>query len=242
MSNYTGRARTVKTDRGGALPVFVRSAEPFQDRCVYLFVRTEEPMKITEENVMDSSPEFRQEPAQEPRVVVPPPPAGWRRRDYYPEDSRTKSPALATLMSLVPGLGQVYIGYYQQGFVNILTVASLITLLAQGLGAAAPLAGIFLAFFWLYNLVDAARKATMYNQALAGLGPLELPTHMEKPDRKGSLYAGILMMVFGIVVLAHTRFGLPLEWLERWWPSVLVIVGAYLVVRSVMDQRQKVKT
>ncbi len=181
-------------------------------------------------------------PGPEPRVAAPatPPPAmapGLRRRDYYPEDTRTKSPALATLMSLVPGLGQVYIGYYQQGFINILVVASLITLLHRGIGDAEPLAAIFLAFFWLYNVVDAARRATLYNQALAGLGPLELPEDMETPNRKGSLHAGILLMVFGALILAHTRFGMPLEWLERWWPAVLVLAGAYLVFRSVMDRR-----
>jgi hypothetical protein len=194
-------------------------------------------MKIPEENVMNSPQEFGQEPGQEPRTV-PPPPVSFRRRDYYQEDSRTKSPALATIMSIMPGLGQVYVGYYQQGFINIVIVASLITLLSQGIGGAEPLAGMFLAFFWLYNLVDAARRATMYNQALAGLGPLELPSDIDVPS-KGSLYAGILMIVIGGIVLAHTRFGLPLEWLERWWPAVLVIVGAYLVVRSYLDQKQQ---
>ncbi len=195
---------------------------------------------------MNTSQEFRQEPGPEPRVAAPTPPtpplaANWRRRDYYQEDSRSKSPALATLMSLVPGLGQVYVGYYQQGFINILVVAALITLLHRGIGDAEPLAGIFLAFFWLYNLVDAARRATLYNQALAGLGPLELPDEMEKPNRKGSLFAGVLLMVFGAVVLAHTRFGMPVEWLERWWPALLVIAGAYLVFRSVMDRKAEKK-
>ncbi len=190
---------------------------------------------------MNSSQENQQEPGHDPRGVAPPPLSGWRRRDYYPEDSRAKSPALATIMSLAPGLGQVYLGYYRQGFVNILVVASLITLLSQDLGAATPLAAIFLAFFWLYNLVDASRRATLYNQALAGLGPLELPSDLGRPEGEGSLYVGVLMMIFGAVALAHTRFGLPVEWLERWWPAVLVIFGAYLVARAVIDRMREEK-
>ena len=39
-------------------------------------------------------------------------------------DPRSKSPALAAILSMMPGLGQVYIGYYQRGFVHILVIAS----------------------------------------------------------------------------------------------------------------------
>ena len=42
-------------------------------------------------------------------------------------------------------------------------------------GGAEPLFGIFLAFFWLFNIVDAWRRATFYNNALAGIGPATLP-------------------------------------------------------------------
>ena len=42
-------------------------------------------------------------------------------------DSRRKSPGLACFLSLMPGLGQVYVGYYQRGFVHAAVVAALIT-------------------------------------------------------------------------------------------------------------------
>lgn len=192
---------------------------------------------------MNSTNDIRQ--GTEPRTgthepPVPPSPytGPWRRKEYFQEDGRMKSPAFATLMSLVPGLGQVYVGYYQQGFINIMVIASLITLLHRGLGDVTPLAVIFMVFYWLYNLVDAARRATLYNQALAGLGPLELPDSLEKPDRKGSLYGGVLLIVFGCLVLAHTLFGYSLEWLERWWPASLVLMGLYLVYRSWADRKR----
>jgi hypothetical protein len=192
---------------------------------------------------MNSSHDLRQESAPDSRAgyqespgAPPPYSAAWRRRDFYPEDSRAKSPAFATLMSLVPGLGQVYVGYYQQGFINILVIASLITLLNRGLGDVTPLAAIFMAFYWLYNIVDAARRAMYYNQALSGTGPLEMPVGLAKPDTMGSLYGGLLLIVFGGLVLGHTLFGYSLEWLERWWPVVLVLMGVYLVYRSFADR------
>jgi len=185
---------------------------------------------------MNNAPDIRPE-QNEPRVVTPPVQyPGVRRREYYQDDSRSKSPALATLMSLVPGLGQVYVGYYQQAFINIMVVAALITLLSREIDTLAPFAGIFLVFFWLYNMVDAYRKAAFYNQALAGLGPLELPEEVQRPDRKGALYAGVLFIVAGAIALAHTRFGMPLDWLDRWWPVIFILTGAFLLYRSWADR------
>ncbi len=154
------------------------------------------------------------------------------RGAYYREESRYKSPALATILSLMPGLGQIYVGYYQQGFINVLVVASLITLLARGETPLTPLLAMFLAFFWLYNLVDATRKATFYNQALAGLGPADLPAGFQAPSSRGALFGGILMIVAGTLAFAHLQYGMSLEWLERWWPIALVLTGAYLIYQS----------
>jgi len=168
-----------------------------------------------------------------PGRAAPEPHEPWGGKAYYPDDPRRKSPALATLMSIMPGLGQVYVGYYQQGFINVLVVASTITLLAsETLRGAEPLLGLFLAFYWLYNIVDAGRRASFYNQALAGLEPGALPEQIKLPGTKGSLAAGVALIAAGLVFLSHTMFGASLRWLEDWWPMALVIVGAWLVWKS----------
>ena len=69
------------------------------------------------------------EPGKDPTTGAPY--AGYYQKNYYPDDPRRKSPALAAMLSLVPGLGQVYLGYYQQGFINILVVAAIIAYLAS---------------------------------------------------------------------------------------------------------------
>jgi hypothetical protein len=43
-------------------------------------------------------------------------------------DPRRKSVALASILSCMPGLGQVYVGYYHLGFIYILVVTGLITI------------------------------------------------------------------------------------------------------------------
>jgi TM2 domain-containing membrane protein YozV len=178
-------------------------------------------------------------PRQEARMQADPA-VGWPRTDLYQDLSRRKSPPLAAILSLMPGLGQVYVGYYQQGFINIIVVGSLISFLASGaFESLVPLAALFLAFFWLYNLVDAGRKAALYNQALLGMGPGKLPEQEEAPGTRGSLLGGIALVLFGIMLFAHTRFNVPLEWLEQWWPLALVAAGAYLIYKAALGRQDR---
>lgn len=168
---------------------------------------------------------------------APPP---YQPHQYQPaqisQDSRRKSPMLAGILSALPGLGQVYVGYYQQGFINLLVVGATISLLASDIGPLTPLGGLFLAFFWLFNIIDASRRALFYNEALIGLDPFELPADMKLPGGQGSLMAGILLVCLGGIALSHTVFGFRLDWLEDWWPAALIIVGLVLIGQSVYQK------
>jgi TM2 domain-containing membrane protein YozV len=131
----------------------------------------------------EPTPSARQdEPVARPSAAV--------RRDFY-DDPRRKSPILALVLSMMPGVGQIYVGYYHQGFTNALVFASLIAVLSADLvHGAEPLFAIFLAFFWFYNVVDAWRRATFYNNALAGIGPATLPDDFAVTSGRGTLPAG----------------------------------------------------
>ena len=78
------------------------------------------------------------------------------------------------------------------------------------MGPLTPLAALFLAFFWLYNIVDAGRRALLYNEALAGRSGIELPEDF-RPGLHGSIPGGLAVVAVGGVLLSHTRFGLPLD-------------------------------
>ena len=151
----------------------------------------------------------------------------WRDRD-----PRYRRPWLAILLSfLMPGLGQVYVGYYRDAFVNIAVIGSVIALLSSGMvPGLEPLLGMFLAFFWLYQTVDAGRRATLYDLYLvnrAGEGG-DLPELGSLPHGGDARLAGVVMVVVGVLAFLHTRFGLSLAWLETWWPLFLVVAGAWL--------------
>ncbi len=151
--------------------------------------------------------------------------------------SRRKSPALAGLLSLLPGLGQVYIGYYRRGFVHLLIIAAVITLLdSRGIRSLEPLLGLFLAFFWLYSIIDAVRLAGLYNDAMAGYGPEDLTRELAKVGKRGTVGGGAALLVVGFLFLLHTLFGVSMEWIKYWWPVLPIGFGAYLLIQGFRDR------
>jgi hypothetical protein len=138
----------------------------------------------------------------------------------------------------MPGLGQVYVGYYQRGFIHALTTGFIIAILdsePRGFRSILPMIAIFLAFFWLYNIIDAGRRAAFYNYALAGGKDIDLPRDFALPIH-GSIPGGLAIIAVGGIMLANTRFGLSLAWIEEWWPMAVIGFGAYLFYRAWSDR------
>lgn len=167
-------------------------------------------------------------PAAAPYV---PPPAQTTYRD-----PRRKSPFLATVLSFLPGVGQVYVGYYQRGFTHAIIFALLIGLMTFEVEPLMPLIAVLVAFFYVYNLVDAWRRASLYNYALEGGTEIDLPDDIRIPGFKGSVAGGAILVVLGIVLLSHTLFNVSLEWLEDWWPAAIIAFGAYLGYKALQER------
>jgi hypothetical protein len=154
---------------------------------------------------------------------------------------RRKSAVLAGVLSLFPGLGQIYVGYYQKGFLHCgimaVTIAMLSSYPFNRSDGLTPLLALFLSFFWLYNIIDAARTASLYNDALNGLSAQELPAFRSGFSRSSSLATGLILFVLGFMAFLGTKFDVSMEWLATWWPVVPMIGGAYLVFRGVRERR-----
>jgi TM2 domain-containing membrane protein YozV len=173
----------------------------------------------------------------QPAPPVPPAPAVGQPVARV-DDPRRKSVVLAVVLSAMPGLGQVYVGYYPRGFTHALVVAGLIAFLTSmnNFTPLIPLAAIFLAFFWLYNMIDAGRRAAMYNDALAGGEAVDLPKDISMPGLRGSIVGGLVMIGIGAIILSHTAYDVPLDWLDDWWPAGAVLFGVYLVAKGMMER------
>jgi len=146
-----------------------------------------------------------------------------------PRTTGRKSVPLACILSAVlPGLGQVYVGFYRMGAILLGTFALLIVMVSNGDGALAPLFGLGIAFTYFFTIIDAGRRASLYNDALLGLGSAADVQELISRGRGGSVAGGLLL---------ETRFDFDMTWLEDWWPVGLIGLGAY-VLRQGLRNRQ----
>jgi len=178
-------------------------------------------------------------PAATPPPQMPPaqPSAGYYTAPAAPDGPRPKSPAVACIMSIVPGLGQIYVGYYGLGFLHAVVAAAVFAMLLSGPTLEIfPMLVIFFIFFMLYNIVDAGRRAALYNLAIAGVPGVDLPQPLRVPRFGGSIFGGAMLIVAGFVLLLHTKFQISLDWIEDWWPVAPMIFGAYLIYRAIQDR------
>lgn len=188
---------------------------------------------------MEETPYTQPTPDPEPAPAQAPPTAQkgarWQQA-RQPFDPREKSPRLAAVLSVVPGLGQIYIGYYQRGLMIVATM------LLLGMGAAiaseniGPIFGFSMFFLWLFNLVDAGRMAALYNHAAAGSERFELPEDFAVPGMGGSIAGGALLTLFGLIAFSNTALGFDLDWIETWWPILPIGLGLYLVAKGVQER------
>ena len=169
-------------------------------------------------------------PPPPPAPAPAAPPVSPDIRDRYLHDPRRKSVKWAVVLALMPGLGHVYVGYYREAFRNIAVVCLIMMMLSTNmLHRIEPPVVMFLLFFVLFNLVDAGRRASLYNQALDGLRPMDLPEDMPLAPGRGSLAGGVALVALGVLFFMNTMFGVSLEWLGRWWPMAFVAGGAWLI-------------
>lgn len=139
------------------------------------------------------------------------------------------SPPLAFFLGLIPGVGAIYNGQYAKGLVHALIVGLVISILdspaSRGLE---PIFAILLMVWWFYMAMEAYHTA---RKRQAGEPVDEYSSLIDFRSHKGQVpVAGITLIVLGIVLLLHTLNLLDFEIiLARWWPALLIVVGAYLL-------------
>jgi hypothetical protein len=144
-----------------------------------------------------------------------------------------KNPILAALLSAFPGMGNIYNGLYVRGVTFFLIVMSLGVLVDSG----RDLLGFAMAFFWLFNVIDAYRQATLINYGYAqDLGLVDLPRHPRASQ--GGVLAGILLTVIGIIAICDQYLNIRMEWILDLWPFALVLLGIWLIWASMRDRRR----
>ncbi|HEV7517122.1 MAG TPA: DUF5668 domain-containing protein [Thermoanaerobaculia bacterium] len=165
-------------------------------------------------------------PYDSPEAPAPAPQPG-------PPGVAVKRPGLAAVLSAFPGMGHIYNGLYLRGLVFFLIIASLLAIVVRGHG----LVAFALAFFWLFNILDAYRQAALINYGYAqDLGLLDRP----KSPVAGQVgvVAGVLLVLIGTFALLDRFVNINLDWLIDLWPVGLILAGAWLIVGAFRDRKR----
>jgi Domain of unknown function (DUF5668) len=136
-----------------------------------------------------------------------------------------KKPGVAGLLSVLPGVGHLYLGLYQRA-AAFFSIWVLIIAFVDRAPHSGPL-GIFIPFWWFFVLIDAVRQAHAINAT--GAPEANLVTG-EKPIKvHGSLAFGIFLILFGVFFLLDRFVTIDLSFLLDWWPAAIILFGAWQV-------------
>jgi Domain of unknown function (DUF5668) len=123
---------------------------------------------------------------------------------------------------LFPGLGAVYNGQYNKALVHIVVFAAFILGLSSDMdGGMKAVFGILLGGFIFYMAFDAMRTAQAKQRGETPADPLESWS-------KNRPVGPIILIVLGAVFLLNNFDWFPFYRLVRFWPLILIAVGALM--------------
>jgi hypothetical protein len=133
------------------------------------------------------------------------------------------------------GVGAVYCSQYAKGLSHLLIFAMLI-FASDHAGSWDVLFAIGIAFFYVYQIIDAVRTARALQEGLPAPDPYGLASTFglgsgEKTEQKNIPALAIVLIGLGVLFLLHTmnlfEFGL-----DRFWPMILIFVGGWTLARQ----------
>ncbi len=136
------------------------------------------------------------------------------------------------------GVGPVYNGQYAKGLAYLMISALLIYGANHG-GDVDWIFGVGFAFFIFYQIVDSVKSAKALQLGQTPPDPLGLgqafgwqsSTSGDKTVAKRVPVGAVVLILLGILFLLHTM-GLTEFGLDRYWPLILIIVGAWMFARN----------
>ncbi len=166
-----------------------------------------------------------------PAGAVPPPPP------LPVVISSGPNPGLAgVLAAFFPfGVGQVYTGQYAKGLVYLIIFALLVWGASSNAG---PdwLFGLGIAFYWVYQIIDAVRSARAVQLGQKPPDPLGTSRMFAgaKLDRNRIPVGAVVLIIIGLLLFLYNMG--HYYWMANLWPAGLMALGVWLIVRRWSDQ------
>ncbi len=142
------------------------------------------------------------------------------------------SPALATLLGLVPGVGAVYNGQYAKGVVHAVLWGGLISVAASG-GKPPPVFVILVILLTFYMPIEAYRTARALRR---GEAVDEFSGLMSVGGSRSPL-GGIVLIVVGVLFLLNSLGFWQIRQLSLYWPVILIAAGVHMLYRRITENR-----
>ncbi len=161
------------------------------------------------------------------------PPMGGAGAVPRPPVNAGPNPTVAGILGAIPlGLGAVYCGQYAKGLAHLGIVVLAIVGLSSDLPWQADTAlGIFLGFFWVYQIIDAIRTARAIQAGEPIPDPFGLASTFgtgEKIETTKVPAAAAILIGLGVLFLVNTVFDFSLH---RFWPIILIVLGVWLFAK-----------
>jgi len=171
------------------------------------------------------------------------------------------SPALATILGFIPGVGAMYNGEFAKGFVHVLIFATLIWMSDHFSG----LFGIGVAAFYIYMPIEAYKTARAREMGLPAPDPLGLnnlfrsspppaplttvpaattaasgttgdvpptgPANEEEEPHSRVPIGAFILIGLGVLFLLDEMGALHFDWIWRFWPLILIAIGVRILVQ-----------
>lgn len=146
-----------------------------------------------------------------------------------------KNPWLAGMLSMFPGMGNVYNGLYTRAVTFFLAITACMYLATQDRGE--PLFGFATAFIWFFNVLDAFRQATLINYGYVEDLGVASPARGQSA-RNEKLFAGVMLLALGTVAVLKVYLEIELDWVFRLWPLALLGAGGWLLWSALAGRGQ----
>lgn len=143
-----------------------------------------------------------------------------------------RRPALAVILSLVPGLGQMYNRQLLKG--TLVLGAFLFITIVQPFGHS-ELVPVILVSLYFWNLFDAYWTARRLSGGDQDLPDLHVPD-LRMPHEAATPAWGIVLILLGVLFLLN-NFGVQWLTFDRIWPAALMGVGLWLLISYAMERR-----
>jgi len=144
------------------------------------------------------------------------------------------SPILAFILGWIPGVGAIYNGQYVKGLVHAVIFGLLVSIASSNGGSAEPFIAMTMCGFIFYMPFEAYHTAKKRQLGLpvdewSSLGSGRFSNHAP--------LGPIVLIALGVLFLLDTLHILEFREIGRFWPVLLILLGAYMLYARMTSLR-----